>query len=159
MGKKHIIKQSEEEVLKEAEKVTPEKKASSETPNFDGANMDSGSRKIVNGRAYIHASYNNTIITMTDAKGNVVAWASAGSTGFKGAKKATPFAASRVAEVLMEKVSKAGIRNVDVLVRGIGSGRDSAVRSLSSHGLNVMSIEDITPVPHNGCRPKKPRRV
>lgn len=111
------------------------------------------------GAAYVHASYNNTIITITDRAGNVIAWMSAGSAGFKGAKKATPFAASKVAEILVEKIAKSGIKELDVFVRGVGSGRDSAIRSLSSHGLDILSIEDVTPLPHNGCRPKKPRRV
>ena len=111
------------------------------------------------GIAHIYASYNNTIITITDMQGNVVSWASAGSAGFKGARKSTPFAASRVAEIVTEKIKKSGIRDIDVYVRGIGSGRDSSIRSLSSHGLNITAIEDITPLPHNGCRPKKARRV
>jgi len=151
MGKKHIIKKEEEASKKGNNDVKKEK---------DGAIKKSPSyARTVNGRAYVHASYNNTIITITDSSGNVISWASAGAVGFKGAKKSTPFAASRVAEILMEKIADTGIKNIEVFVRGIGAGRDSAIRSLASRGLNVISIEDITPLPHNGCRPKKPRRI
>ena len=149
MGKKRIIK--EEEISKEGNKVKEEK--------VNAVKKTSSYARTVNGRAYVHASYNNTIITITDSFGNVISWASAGAVGFKGAKKSTPFAASRVAEILIEKVIKTGIKNIEVFVRGIGSGRDSAIRSLASRGLNIISIEDITPLPHNGCRPKKPRRI
>lgn len=147
MGKKHIIEEKSKKIGEnKGEKTSVAKQASS-------------SVRTVNGRAYVHASYNNTIITITDSSGNVISWASAGAVGFKGAKKSTPFAASRVAEILMEKIVKTGIKNIEVFVRGIGSGRDSAVRALASHGLNIVSIEDTTPLPHNGCRPKKPRRI
>lgn len=115
--------------------------------------------KFMRGRAYILATYNNTQITVTDENGNVAAWSSAGSLGFSGAKKATPYAASRVAETVVEKVRKSGIQEVHVFVSGVGSGRDSAVRALANHGLNIMSVKDTTPLPHNGPRPKKPRRV
>jgi small subunit ribosomal protein S11 len=155
VGKKRIIKQTEEQAVKEAESVSvqSEKAFKKATGGFVAH------ARGIRGAAYIHASYNNTIITMTDSAGNVIAWASAGSAGFKGAKKSTPFAASRVAEILVEKITKSGIKEIDVFVRGVGSGRDSAIRSLSSHGLDILSIEDVTPLPHNGCRPKKPRRV
>jgi len=92
-------------------------------------------------------------------RGNVIAWASSGMVGFRGPKKATPFAASRIVEVLLEKVKNMGIREVAVLVRGVGSGRDAAIRALANQGLEISSIKDITPIPHNGCRPPKPRRV
>lgn len=108
---------------------------------------------------YISSSYNNTIITLTDPKGNMLTWASAGSIGFKGAKKSTPFAASKVAEAICLTGQKLRIEKAKVFVRGIGSGRDSAIRSLAGHGLDIISIKDITPIPHNGCRPRKPRRV
>ena len=117
------------------------------------------SGKINEGRIYINASYNNTIITLTDLKGNVLVWTSAGSLGFKGAKKATPFAASKVAERLAQTAKKSGVEKVAVLVKGVGSGRESAVISLASRGLDIISIKDITPIPHNGCRPRKVRRV
>jgi len=116
-------------------------------------------RQIVRGRIYIQVSYNNTFITVTDEKGDVLAWSSAGSLGFKGPKKATPYAASKVAEAIIEKIKKNGFAEVEVFVTGIGSGRESAVRSLANHGLNIVYIKDITPIPHNGPRPKKVRRV
>lgn len=118
-------------------------------------------RVIVSGRAYIQASFNNTIITFTDPKGNVLSWSSAGSlTGFRGAKKSTPFAAQLVAEDAAKKaINEYGLKEIDVYVKGPGIGRDSAIRSLNNVGLKITSIKDITPVPHNGCRAKKRRRV
>ncbi|OGZ26708.1 MAG: 30S ribosomal protein S11 [Candidatus Nealsonbacteria bacterium RIFOXYB1_FULL_40_15] len=111
------------------------------------------------GKVFISSTYNNTIMTLTDKQGQVLAWKSAGAIGFKGTKKATPFAASKVAEALYLSAEKLGISHVDVVVKGIGSGRDSAVRSLAVKGMEISSITDMTPVPHNGCRPSKPRRV
>ena len=111
------------------------------------------------GRVYIQASYNNTLISLTDDSGNLIAQSSAGSLGFKGPKKATPYAANRVIESLSEKMKKIGLKDVSVFVKGIGSGRESAVRALVGQGLNVISIKDITPIPHNGPKPRKPRRV
>ena len=116
-------------------------------------------KKIPKGNVYIQATYNNTIITICDLNGNVLAWASSGNLGFKGPRKATPFAASKVAETVIEKVRKVGMEDVSVFVRGIGSGRESAIRSIASRGLNIVFIKDMTPVPHNGCRSKKVRRV
>ncbi|MBI2640646.1 MAG: 30S ribosomal protein S11 [Candidatus Sungbacteria bacterium] len=116
-------------------------------------------KRIARGIAHIQATYNNTIITISDEKGDAVAWSSAGSLGFSGAKKATPFAAARVAETVVEKARKYGLEEVSVLVSGVGSGRDSAIRALANQGLNTTSIKDITPLPHNGPRPKKVRRV
>ncbi len=110
-------------------------------------------------RIFIQSTYNNTLITLTDINGNVVAWASAGSVGFKGPKKATPFAASRVVDALVEKVKDLDLREVAVFVKGVGSGREAAIRALANHGLEISSIKDVTPIPHNGCRPRKPRRV
>lgn len=117
------------------------------------------SRKVEKGRVYINASYNNTVITITDHAGNVLAWASSGSLGFSGPKKATPFASSKIVAALAEKVKNSGPAVVDVIVKGVGSGRDSAVRSLINQGFDVLSIKDVTPIPHNGPRPKKIRRV
>jgi len=117
------------------------------------------SQKVKEGRIYISSSYNNTIITLTDNQGNVLTWASAGSIGFKGTKKATPFAASKVAETLAQSVKKIGIEKVQVFIKGVGSGRESAIRSLAVRGLDIILIKDITPIPHNGCRPPKVRRV
>ncbi|MCK4796352.1 MAG: 30S ribosomal protein S11 [Spirochaetes bacterium] len=119
-------------------------------------------KKIIgSGRVYIQASFNNTIITVTDLKGNVLSWASSGSlTGFRGAKKATPFAAQLVAENAARKAIEIyGLKDIEVYVKGPGVGRDSAIRSLNNVGLKVLLIKDITPIPHNGCRPKKRRRV
>lgn len=110
-------------------------------------------------RAYIQATYNNTVITITDQSGDVLAWSSAGLKGFKGPKKATPYAASIVGNDVLEKVKPYNVRMVDVRVKGIGHGRESAIRTLNAGGLKVESIKDITPVPHNGPRAKKPRRV
>ena|SRR3989338_4749805 len=117
------------------------------------------SKKISQGRIYINASYNNTMITVTDAKGGVVAWASAGSLGFSGPKKATPFASSKVIAAIMEKVDKTGPNEVDLYISGVGAGRDSAIRTLANYPLTIHSLHDITPIPHNGPRPPKARRV
>lgn len=117
------------------------------------------SRKVGEGRVYINASYNNTTITVTDLQGNVLAWASAGSLGFSGPKKATPFASSKVIAAIAEKIQATGPHDLQIIVKGIGSGRDSAIRSLINHGFNILSIKDATPVPHNGPRPPKTRRV
>jgi small subunit ribosomal protein S11 len=150
MGKKRIVTKTEEELLKEREKVAAkvEKEIKTEV-----------SRKIKEARIYIFSSYNNTIITLTDLLGNVLYWSSAGKIGFKGTKKATPFAASKVAEALVQAAKKMGIEKVAVLIKGIGSGRESALRSLATRGLEIVSIKDVTPIPHNGCRPPKVRRV
>jgi small subunit ribosomal protein S11 len=116
-------------------------------------------RSVSSGCAYIHASYNNTIITLTDMNGNVLGWSSAGACGFKGPKKATPYAASVIVRDVCEKIRDVGLREVTVFVQGIGSGREGAVRALHANGINVLSIKDVTPIPHNGCRAPKPRRV
>ena len=116
-------------------------------------------KQVPRGNAYILASYNNTIITITDPNGNTLGWASSGMAGFKGPKKATPYAATMVVKSLMEKVADYGVKEVNVFVKGIGAGREGAIRALHSNGLNVLSINDVTPIPHNGCRPPKRRRV
>lgn len=116
-------------------------------------------QKVSRGIAFIQATYNNTLITIADAQGNTICWSSAGSLGFSGAKKATPYAAARVAEVAVEKSRRSGIQDIVVRVSGVGSGRDSAIRSLANHGLTIVGIKDVTPLPHNGPRPKKVRRV
>ena len=151
MGKKRIIQKTEKELLEERERIEAavKKETKAEVP----------ARKIKEGKIYISSSYNNTIITLTDLLGNVLAWASAGQIGFKGTKKATPFAASKVAEAIIQTIKKLGIQKLAVFVKGIGSGRESAIRSLAARGLEIVSITDITPVPHNGCRPPKVRRV
>lgn len=116
-------------------------------------------RQVSRGRAYIQATYNNTIVTVTDENGDVLAWSTAGSNGFRGPKKATPYAASVVIRSLMEKLDGVGLKDVEVFVKGVGQGRESAVRALNANGLNVLSIKDMTPIPHNGCRAPRPRRV
>lgn len=109
--------------------------------------------------AHVKASFNNTIITIVDTAGQVIAWDSAGTIGYKGSRKSTPYAAQRAAEKVADKVKKMGVHELEVLVRGPGSGRESAIRALANSGIEVKSIEDITPLPHNGCRPRKRRRV
>ncbi|MBU4338270.1 30S ribosomal protein S11 [Patescibacteria group bacterium] len=116
-------------------------------------------KMVVKGQAYIQSTYNNTIVTLADDNGRVLAWSSAGSIGFKGTKKSTPYAASLIVKNVVEKVKKLGLKEVNVFVKGIGSGRDSAIRSLAQQGLIINAIKDVTPVPHNGCRQPKPRRI
>lgn len=149
MGKKRIIQKTEQELLAEREKVDKalKKEIKLKAPV-----------KAKQGRIYISSTYNNTIISLADNQGNVLAWVSAGSVGFKGTKKSTPFAASKVAELLVQKAEKMGLTRVKVFVKGIGSGRESALRSLGNKSLDITAIEDVTPIPHNGCRPPKRRR-
>ena len=116
-------------------------------------------RNVAKAVAHIQATFNNTIITIADTNGETLAWSSAGAIGYKGSRKSTPFAAQRAAEKVADAVKKMGVHEIDVKVKGPGSGRESAIRSLSSAGLNIKVIEDVTPLPHNGCRPKKRRRV
>lgn len=116
-------------------------------------------KTIYEGNVYIQATFNNTIVTITDLKGNSISWSSAGSLGFKGAKKSTPYAAQTTAETATNKALDFGLKEVNVYVKGPGVGRESAIRSLGALGLRVKSIKDITPIPHNGCRPRKSRRV
>ena len=116
-------------------------------------------RTVMDGVAHIHASFNNTIITITDRQGNTLAWATAGGSGFRGSRKSTPFAAQVAAEKLSSVRDEYGMQNLDVFVKGPGPGRESAVRSLNSAGFKITNITDVTPIPHNGCRPPKKRRV
>lgn len=116
-------------------------------------------RQVSTGRAYVKATYNNTIVTFTDQNGNVLSWSSAGQCGFKGPKKATPYASTLIVKSASEKVKKYGLKEVAVFVKGIGGGREAAVRALNANGFTVSSIKDITPIPHNGCRAPRPRRV
>jgi len=116
-------------------------------------------RNITNAVAYIKATFNNTTVTITDKSGDVLCWATAGTAGFKGSRKSTPFAAQRAAEICADKAAKFGVKELEVRVKGPGSGRESAITGLQSGGLTIRSIEDITPLPHNGCRPPKRRRV
>ena len=116
-------------------------------------------RDITEGQAHIHSTFNNTIVTFTDNNGGVISWASSGTVGFKGSKKKTPFAAGSAAEAAGKVAYDAGIRKVEVFVMGIGQGRELAVRSITSTGIEITAINDVTPVPHNGCRPPKRRRI
>ncbi len=116
-------------------------------------------KNIVKGQAHIQATYNNTIVTLTDLGGGVLSWASGGLLGFKGAKKSTAYASALIVKAAVEKAKKMGLKDVEVFVKGVGSGRESAIRAIASNGLNITSISDVTPIPHNGCRPPKPRRM
>jgi small subunit ribosomal protein S11 len=116
-------------------------------------------KNVPHGVAHVHATFNNTIITITDPRGNVVAWSSAGVQGFKGSRKGTPFAAQTAATVAANNAKEHGVRTLDVKVKGPGSGRESSVRALQAAGMEIRSIKDVTPIPHNGCRPPKRRRV
>jgi small subunit ribosomal protein S11 len=116
-------------------------------------------KNIAIGQAHIKTSFNNTLVTLTDQEGNVIAWESAGSVGFKGSRKSTPFAAQVTAESCAKKGMEHGLQKVEVFVRGPGSGRETAVRSLQAAGLEILGVKDVTPMPHNGCRPRKRRRV
>lgn len=143
MGKKRIVK---------TEGVTEE---GAKTPIVSSVSK----KKVEVGTLYVQSTYNNTKIVLTDTKGNVLATSSSGSIGFKGAKKGTPFAAAKVGEIIGGKASTMGMREVAVVVKGVGSGRESGIRGFISKGININSIKDVTPVPHNGPKPKKPRRV
>jgi len=116
-------------------------------------------RQISKGQAHIQCTYNNTMVMISDMTGGMIGWSSSGLLGFKGAKKATPYAATQVVQDVAEKVKKYGVQELEVFVKGVGSGRESSIRSLANRGFNLVSIKDVTPIPHNGCRPKKPRRV
>ena len=144
MGKKRIINQAETSGT-EAEQVKPVVKSSKQS--------------ISTGILYVQATYNNTKLLFTDSEGNAIASSSSGTLGFSGAKKGTPFAAAKVGELIGEKAQQAGVKDADVVVKGVGAGRESSIRAFSSKGINILSIRDETPVPHNGPKPKKPRRV
>ncbi len=179
-GKKEVSKKEEEKEVKEEEEESPMSFSvdDDELPDDVKKKLEQNKaarakKKIIKkrkkkttklrvkiGKAFIQATYNNTIVTLTDLQGNVISWASAGVAGFRGAKKATPYAASIIVKIASMKAKEEyGLQEVSVFVSGVGTGRESAVRALNSNGLEVTSIKDITPVPHNGCRPKKPRRV
>ena len=150
MKKKNNKKEKKEKnISKKKKKNTSQKKVKNKEK-----------REVSRGNAYIKSTYNNTIVTLTDQKGNVISWASAGLLGFKGSKKATSYAASIITRKAVEKAKKIyGLKEVNVYVKGVGKGRESAIRALNANNLNVLLIKDVTPIPHNGCRPKKPRRV
>jgi small subunit ribosomal protein S11 len=146
MGKKRIITTEGTEGSVVAENAA---RASSKTPK----------KKIIAGTLHVEATFNNTKVVFSDKQGNTLFWSSAGSLGFKGAKKGTPFAASKVGDVIGEKAENLGIKEADVVIVGVGSGREPTVRAFMAHGIEITEIKDATPVPHNGPKPKKPRRV
>ena len=141
MGKKRIVKKGEEEGA--AKTAAP----------------SSAKKRVDSGTLYVQSTYNNTKFVLADEKGNTLAWSTSGAIGFKGAKKGTPFAAAKIGETLGAKAQTIGMKEVNVVVKGVGSGRESAIRGFVSKGIVINNIKDVTPVPHNGCRPKKPRRV
>ena len=142
MGKKRIVK-----------------KGGDDKTRSSSATSRASKRKLDVGRLYVEATYNNTKVSLSDEKGNVVAWSSSGSLGFSGAKKGTPFAAAKVGELLADKALAMGIKEVSVVISGVGAGRESSIRALATKGIHISNIKDTTPVPHNGPRPPKPRRV
>jgi small subunit ribosomal protein S11 len=148
------VKEEKNEIAKEAaaeEVKTPEVAKQSK--------VKKAKRQILKGRATVKCTYNNTIVSIADINGAVLGWASSGMMGFKGAKKATPYAATQVVASVSEKVKKYGLQELEVFVKGVGSGREASIRALSNNGFELLLIKDITPIPHNGCRPKKPRRI
>ncbi|MFA6551431.1 MAG: 30S ribosomal protein S11 [Patescibacteria group bacterium] len=143
----------------ETDKDDKEEKKGKKSTKTTSRKKKKEKKSIPSGRAYINATYNNTIVTLTDQTGNVISWASAGGCGFKGAKKATPYAAQIIVKKAIDKAKDFGLKEVMAYVKGVGTGRESAVRALNANGLNILAIKDLTPIPHNGCRPRKPRRV
>lgn len=149
MGKKRIIEEKKDDM------VGADKPASSAGKSAG----KSAKVKVSNGTLYIRSTYNNTLMTLTDKKGNALFASSSGALGFKGAKKGTPFASAKIAELLADKAINAGIKEVNVVIKGVGAGRESGIRTLASKGIEISAIKDVTPIPHNGPKPKKPRRV
>lgn len=151
--------------MAKAEETAEEKQSKKAEAPTDQKSTDRAARKkrgrknISEGVVHIHSTFNNTIVTITDYQGNVISWASAGSMGFKGSRKGTPFAAQQAADNAAKKAMDHGLRTVQIFVRGPGAGRESALRALQSAGINISLIKDVTPIPHNGCRPPKRRRV
>jgi len=143
-----------DETTEEKSEVQGEQK-----PGEKAARKKRGRKNIAEGVVHIHSTFNNTIVTITDYQGNVISWSSAGAMGFKGSRKGTPFAAQQAADNAAKKAMDHGLRSVQIFVRGPGAGRESALRALQSAGINISLIKDVTPIPHNGCRPPKRRRV
>ena len=167
------MNENEQEIKQEEEKIEDKKTGENKASNVNidaarGAGKTAAKkrkkknarvRQITQGTVYIKSTYNNTLVSITDQNGNIIAWSSAGVCGFKGPKKATPYAAGVIVKNALEKVINYGLKDVNVFVKGVGMAREAAIRALNANGLNVISIKDTTPIPHNGCRPKKPRRV
>ncbi len=150
MGKTRVMAQKKEEVIKEIEKISEK---------IQKIQIKGAKKKINTGRIYVQATFNNTIVTVTDEKGNPAFQSSAGAIGFKGPKKATPYAATQVINALLDKMKKIGLHEVEIYVKGVGPGREASLRALVGSGLEIAGIRDITPIPFNGPKPKKPRRV
>ena len=144
MGKKRIITKGETET---------------KTEGAPKAAVKLAKKRVDSGKLYVQSTYNNTLVSVSDRQGNVLMSSSSGALGFRGAKKGTPFAASKIAEALGQIAEKMGIKKIHIVVKGIGSGRESALRSIANQGFEIGSIKDVTPIPHNGCKPKKPRRL
>lgn len=140
---------------KTTDEVKPEAVVAEEAPK----KRKKAKRQVLKGMASIQCTYNNTIVTLSDLSGGVLAWSSSGHLGFKGAKKSTPYAATQVVADVSEKAKKYGLQELEVFVRGVGSGREASIRALANNGFSLTSIKDITPIPHNGCRPRRPRRI
>ena len=152
MGKIRIVQANREEVLRESDEQQALMSKAKVKPK--------GKRHTVaRGNVFVSTTYNNVAVSFADEMGNIIAWSTSGAAGFKGPRKATPYAASRVVELVTEKVLKYDFQEIHIIVKGIGTGRDAAIKSLTSKGFNVVSIKDVTPVPYNGCRPKKRRRT
>ena len=150
-----------EEVIEQpvAETVASEEQVADATPAEEKKKKKKLKRQVLRGQAHIKCTYNNTLVAISDLSGAMLGWSSSGLLGFKGAKKATPYAATQVVSDVAEKVKKYGIQELEVYVKGVGSGRESSIRSLANKGFDLVAIKDMTPIPHNGCRPRKPRRV
>lgn len=149
-----IVEELPEEIKKKLEKQKANRGAAKGKKK-----KKSGDKRVTSGKAFVNSTYNNTIVTLTDNAGNVISWSNAGLAGFKGPKKSTPYAAQIITRIAVEKAKEFGLSEVKVFVKGVGTGRESAVRALNANGLNITYIKDITPLPHNGCRSRKPRRV
>ncbi len=160
-GEEVSVEEKKEEWL--SEEVAPKKlkaqKKKKSTKKGSKKKKKGPLKQVKRGRAYIQATYNNTIVTLTDPNGNVLAWSSAGVVGFRGPKKATPYAASVIVKDAVQKVKPRGLEEVNVFVKGVGLGREAAIRALYNEGINILSIKDVTSIPHNGCRRRKKRRV
>ncbi len=167
MAEKEVKKATASKADKPAENTakadSTEKKSADAVESNEGAvkkiKKSKNKRLVTEGKAFVQSSYNNTIVSITDLNGQVIAWSSSGSNGFKGAKKATPYAAQVSAEAAVNKALLHGLEKLHVFVKGVGTGRDQAVRGLAASGVNIESITDVTPIAHNGCRPRKARRV
>lgn len=150
------VKKTEEETMPETAVEAGAAKAAEEGVT---KKVKKNKRQILKGRASIQCTYNNTIVSIADLNGAILGWSSSGHLSFKGAKKSTPYAATQVVADVTEKIKKYGVQELEVFVKGVGSGREASIRALANNGFNLVTIKDITPIPHNGCRPRRPRRI